>query len=207
MRNIGMRLDLKRRFEREISQRREEKIKKPISAVQYSCAQIGSVSAETIIVTVATSLKEEDNPLCRWVYGNYLHYKKNKPSLKIPVELSQEIEESKSILDLRNGWDGKNSKGYKRETWDRAISFLMTLANNYFKWYHQNIPVPYIDPGEGGSIDFHWKTKKFELHLTFPEEIDKPVSYYGDDYGKNILDGFAEYDKINTVLSWLGNFL
>ncbi len=128
-----------------------------------------------------------------------------KMNFKLPYELKKEIENSKKILDLNDGWNGKDSRGYKKKTWKTAIKFLVNLIEIYYDKYNQYLDVPYIDTGNNGDIDLHWKTEKYELHLTIPENSKEPISFYGDNYGNNVSEGIFTKDIVDSLLSWIKN--
>ena len=122
---------------------------------------------------------------------------------EIPKKLSEEIEKSKKLLELKDGWNSPESKGYKLETLVKVNKFLILIFTEFHKRFGQDLIIPYIDPGINGAIDLHWKTEKFEMHLTIPERDDEPISYYGDNYGPFFQEGCIINGKINSWLSWM----
>lgn len=113
--------------------------------------------------------------------------------------IDQAIQDSKYILDLKDDHYGDGGCRYKKETWERAVSFIL---NNYSLWGY-NIHSLTIDPGPYGSIDIYWKNKLFECLVNFPECDTEPAEYYIDNYrdiydeGKIIqtCDDFNPFDR------------
>jgi len=102
--------------------------------------------------------------------------------------LEAAIDESKWILDLREDFfEDPQEPRYSEDTWLRATEFL----RKHLQWAREskgvNIEIPKILPGKFGNIKFHWKSPKYELLLTFPADPAKPVTFYGDDYGKGVV--------------------
>lgn len=133
-----------------------------------------------------------------------LAFKNRKQKIfNISEELRAEIESSKNILELKEGWEGKGSKGYKIETWRKLESFLINLNRRANLQYTFQLKTPQIYPGTDGGIDLHWKEDNYELFLSIPEEDDDVISYYGDDYGNYVLEGSSDINDVDVILSWL----
>ena len=119
-------------------------------------------------------------------------------------ELDAEIDRSQKILDLKEDWDGDQSPGYKAETLDRAISFLITHSEWLWKSYGIKAPVPRIGPGPDGSIDLYWKRKAWELLVNIPADTSKRATFYGDNYGPEKTRGSFDPGTVNlSVAAWL----
>lgn len=125
----------------------------------------------------------------------------------LPYTFSQlllEIENSKSILDWEDDWDGEGSPAYKFTTWERTSKFL--VQNTFILWNEQGLSmkVPMITAGPEGSIDIHWKLDDRELLINIPSETDKNAGYYGDNQKGTIVKGdLNTTESITWLLMWL----
>ena len=118
--------------------------------------------------------------------------------------LSSAIQESRSVLDLPNDWDGEGSPAYAESTWTRAVDFLLHNAERL--WQDQGIVIsaPQILPGPDGSIDLHWHVKNHELLLNIPADPNEPADYYGDTEDGNAISGKLYTEARNQwLLMWL----
>ena len=95
----------------------------------------------------------------------------------------QVIAEAKErLLALEDDWDGEGAPAYCEQTIEAAASFFYQLVEK------SEVAMPVrILPASEGSIDLHWKTARFELLVNF--HPDGSVSYYGDDYCDNAIQG------------------
>jgi len=117
-----------------------------------------------------------------------------------------EINESKRFLELEDNWDNLGSKTYKIETWNKMKDFLLNITHDFYNRSSLILPVPYINPGNSGAFDLHWKTKNFELLLRIPEENNVPISYYGDNYANIKIRGTLEFSKIESLIEWITSY-
>lgn len=134
------------------------------------------------------------------------------PRIDVQTQLPPELSEFQQSLDsafqrilaLKPDFDGEQSSSYEKAPVERAIIFLKKLALSVWQLNQTVIPYPLIFPGPEGSIDIQWKTKKFQLLINFPKDIEEPASYYGDDYGKNTTEGLFDGTKLDQIfLFWL----
>jgi hypothetical protein len=88
--------------------------------------------------------------------------------------LTQKIESSRWILELKPDWDEELSKTCSKSAWKKAVKFLTRESQQILEF-----PVPDILLGPDGSIDLYWKTTNFELLVNIPED-SKSASYYGE---------------------------
>jgi len=135
----------------------------------------------------------------------YKAYKKESDEIyKILFkDLFKEIEISKKILSFSENWDNEGSKGYEQRTWEKKVRFLTKVFKNFYDKYGLILPTPYINPGMDGDIDIHWKTEKFEIFLSIPENDDERINYYGDNYGDIRTKGTLDIDKLDSFLTWI----
>lgn len=120
--------------------------------------------------------------------------------------IEEAIEDSRSILDLEDDWDGEGSPAYAEDTWNRAIEFLIGNAQRLKNIWGIWIAAPSISPGPDGSIDLHWKTESRELLINIPADLNQPAGFYGDDNEKHRVKGTLEPSGRNEwLLMWLMN--
>lgn len=105
------------------------------------------------------------------------------------AEIQKEIQKSKYILDLADNWDDEGSRGYQMSTWQRATSFLFKLSLKAWESFRVAIDAPKIYHGPNGSIDMLWKTDKYQILANFPDDPSLPATFYGNDSGKDSLEG------------------
>src|SRR5579862_643028 len=88
------------------------------------------------------------------------------------------IEKSRAILQLKEDWDGEGSPGYTEDTWNRATSFL--LANALRLWEEKGIVInaPAVHNGPEGSIDLYWGTSERKLLINLPADSEEPATFY-----------------------------
>ena len=97
------------------------------------------------------------------------------------ISLADSIQNSRSLLDLKDNWDDEGSVGYAESTWRRARDFLIRHAIRFFRSQNKCFDAPEILPGPDGSIDLHWKTDARELLINVPARPHDTIAYYGDD--------------------------
>ena len=113
----------------------------------------------------------------------YNQHKKTKAIGAIRQTLD---EAKKHLLALEEDWDGEGAPAYQEETIEAAANFLYELVEKSEVLEATQVR---ILPASEGSIDLHWKSARFELLVNF--RPDGSVSYYGDDYYENSIQGKA----------------
>jgi hypothetical protein len=109
-----------------------------------------------------------------------------------PNLLTDVIERSKKLLQLKDDWDGEGSPAIEPDTWKKAVEFLQK-HRTYWDLDHN---LPSISPGPKGSIDIHWKRKDLELLLNVRGDDSSLVGYYGDDFHDGIMEGTLNLRKL-----------
>lgn len=100
-------------------------------------------------------------------------------------DIRQTVDETKNhLLALEEDWDGEGAPAYQEETIEVAADFLYELVEKSEVLEATQVR---ILPASEGSIDLHWKSARFELLVNF--HPDGSVSYYGDDYCENSIQG------------------
>ena len=104
-------------------------------------------------------------------------------------------EAKERLLALEDDWDGEGAPAYCEQTIEAATAFFSELVAK------SGLATPIrILPASEGSIDLHWKTARFELLVNF--HPDGSVSYYGDDYCENAIQGKTR-PKPEVIAYWM----
>ncbi len=130
------------------------------------------------------------------------------PSALRDVETA--IQESRTLLDLKDDWDGEGSRGYAASTLERATEFLLTNVLSLWKSQRAYVPAPVIGPGPDGSIDINWQFTARKLLVNVPADADKPATFYGSDrvsrdkLARNVIEGCLDTSVQNQwLLMWI----
>jgi len=119
-------------------------------------------------------------------------------------KLEAEIELAKHILDLEDDWDGEGSPRYSVDTLERAARFIRTQCDWLWDLFGMVATVPRIGPGPNGGIDIHWKQPSWELLVNIPAENKQMATFYGDDYGVEVIRGsFDPAEPNRGLIAWL----
>jgi hypothetical protein len=89
------------------------------------------------------------------------------------------VEKSEYILDLPEDWDDEGSPRYERETWERAVKFVLRNAVELWRKERVRVEPPALHNGPDASIDIHWRSPGAELLINVPSGSDRPATYYG----------------------------
>jgi len=119
-------------------------------------------------------------------------------------EISKVIKQSTThILSLEKTNDDEGSTDYKKETLNRATTFVKKLAISALKVNNTIIPTPKILPGPDGTIDVCWKEENFALLINFPDDEHELPTYFGEDESGNSTEGSFDGSKLDQVfLFW-----
>jgi len=119
-------------------------------------------------------------------------------------QLESMIRESRSILQLKDDFDGMGSTHYTEEVWQRAARFVRLQWGEHFRVFGEPMPLPEIEPGPRGSIDIYWETPDFDLLVNIPSDPQKEAEFSGDRNGKRKFDGTLDTSLPNRgLVSWL----
>lgn len=120
-------------------------------------------------------------------------------------EVDRVIHSSRTLLELKEDWDGEGASPISEETWNRAARFLRNNASTLWGKYATRVESPSIVPLNDGSIDIHWKIARRELLVNIPPDPEKRATYYGDNkQGGNVVEGDLDIDAQNHwLLVWL----
>ncbi len=113
------------------------------------------------------------------------------------------IAESRTLLQLKQDWDGAGSESIREETWQRAVEFLRRQAELIRQRLEIEIDAPDILPGPDASIDLHWDREDFELLVNIPADPKQMAGFYGDDRGVIRQKGTFDPSRLNdALLAW-----
>lgn len=120
------------------------------------------------------------------------------------AEVESAIQAARAMLDWGDDWDGEGSPGYSEETWQRAGDFLMRSTRELWHRHQGVVPMPEIEPGPNGSLDFHWQMEDREMLLNLPAEQDALLDFYGDSSAGEVIKGRAHASTVGPwLLAWL----
>lgn len=115
------------------------------------------------------------------------------------------IEDARSLLDLENDWDEDGAVAIDAKTWRRAAILLTECARRVWDRYQRSIVAPDITPVPDGSIDLDWHLTDYELLVNIPSDPNGTVGYYGNNRGRNVVEGRQEFPVVHELLTpWLG---
>lgn len=95
------------------------------------------------------------------------------------VALKKTIVKSKYIYDLQDDWDGDDSPGYSKETWFKAITFLIDYAKWLYNTFGKIMYIPNILNGPNSGIDILWEYDNFRM-LLYIDKDGKKGNFYSD---------------------------
>ncbi|MEP6804655.1 MAG: hypothetical protein ABI892_09035 [Flavobacterium sp.] len=113
----------------------------------------------------------------------------------------ESIQQSKSLLDCKDGWDEEDAVGCNSLIYDRAINLLIKYSQNVLRYHNVNIQAPEINLGRDGSIDLEWRCDKSIFLITTLNTLDFEAHFYGDGDG-TVLKGSINDYTINRFLSY-----
>lgn len=122
------------------------------------------------------------------------------------AHLEAPIRASRTMLELKDNWDGDGSPRYDEETWNRAVDFVVETARGYWKNHGITAPAPRIGKGPEGSIDIHWLSPNRELLINIPPTAAESATFYGEDADDqaSVLEGrMHQLERDPWILEWL----
>lgn len=95
------------------------------------------------------------------------------------------INESYSLLDLKEDWDGNDGSPPNQKTFQRMTNFLIWFEN-FLDRRNVSFPLkPNFSATNDGSIDIHFNNEKYEMLVNVSNNQEEGVSFYLDDLGKS----------------------
>ena len=120
---------------------------------------------------------------------------REKYQLTLDTHVQVVAEAKERLLALEDNWDGEGAPAYCEQTIEAAAGFFYQLVER-----SELATQVRILPASEGSIDLYWKTAQFELLVNF--HPDGSVSYYGDDYCENVIQGKTR-PKPEVIACWM----
>lgn len=101
-------------------------------------------------------------------------------------KLAQLLEDSKSLLEIEDNFDGEGSPAIKPETLNRAHRFLSAFIG-ILGGCETSVVLPDIQYGPNGSIDLYWAftANKSEFLINVPSDPTDKITYCGIDGAGN----------------------
>lgn len=159
--------------------------------------------SETEWISYFSKLKTEKLPEINYLITIVSNFTEKSEMNNELFELISKIERTrKKILSLKDNFDEAGSKAYKKKTLNRIMNSLINCFLSLSEKDKINIKPLEILPGPDQSIDLLWKTKDFQLLINIPNNPKELVSYYGDDYGDNTMEGTSEFNKLGEVIKY-----
>lgn len=121
--------------------------------------------------------------------------------------LYKEINLSKDILELEEGWDGFDAPKIPNEIYEKSISFLKEYSIFIYNNTGVVIDTPEINPGRNKNIFLSWRTQKARMAISIESKDGELIAnYYGDINNKQPIKGYVSTDKISEYLAyWMIN--
>ena len=116
------------------------------------------------------------------------------------------VEESKYILDFKDGWDDGEAKAISPLLFETSCKIVHDYLERLYLSGNPK-PNPSISPVSDGSIDFEWGSEKSRLLLNFKIKQNGEIesNYYGDLWNNKLATkGSVPADKVYThLLDWM----
>ena len=113
-------------------------------------------------------------------------------TVTLPVifkELTNQIEASISLLNLKDNWDEEGSEGYRESTLIKSVDFLTKYALWIWEMMEIVIDTPKFLPGPNGSIDLFWEKDNYDLLINIPVPPNNIAGFYGDNKKDTQIEG------------------
>jgi hypothetical protein len=119
------------------------------------------------------------------------------------AEITEEIEQSSSILTLFDDWDDNGALKIPTNIHGEATQFLKNYALHILDKYNIRIASPSISPVKDGTIDLEWHTPNARFLINFKN--NQIASYYGDNNNNlNSIKGRISVLEIEEYLAaWM----
>jgi len=114
------------------------------------------------------------------------------------------IMESRQLLELETDWDCAGSRGYREETWQRAIAFLVRFSAELSDDLDVETSDIEIMPGSNGNIDFELFVGSRRLLFSVHEADAHMVRFFGHDPDRrNVVKGTLDpTGEIDWLVAW-----
>jgi hypothetical protein len=109
------------------------------------------------------------------------------------------LKKAEIILELKDNWDEEGSEHISPTTFSTAVYFLITYAEDIFRYSGNCIDIPSIYPSSNGSIDIDWETETYGLIINIAKD-GAEASYYGDNKSSQMTEGVFNPHEFNINL-------
>lgn len=120
-------------------------------------------------------------------------------------ELLEAIEESRSMLELKENFDGEGFRPIEHSTWEKMKSFLLDKYAPYVKKRNGSIFIPDIYESDDGNIELLFENDNFYLSISIWASDIKPT-FYADNkkLGKDrdCIKGFVN-EFSTSIFDWI----
>ena len=107
------------------------------------------------------------------------------------------------LLQKNDNRAGGGTPTVSMATWNAAEQLLKRTASHLLR-YNLVLPEPAITPNDEGGVSFCWKEAGYHLSVEVSEDPEEPVYFYGDDYGKNSMEGTLGIEQdLSEIILWL----
>jgi|WetSurMetagenome_2_1015567.scaffolds.fasta_scaffold60919_3 hypothetical protein len=113
--------------------------------------------------------------------------------------LRDAIQNSKYIFELKDDWDDEGTIGYSKDTWEKAIKFLIKFAERILDNYKRVIYIPNIFHGKNGGIDILWEENDFRMLIRIDGNVEK-ATFYADDFKQQSSEGEFNIDSFSLFM-------
>jgi hypothetical protein len=116
-----------------------------------------------------------------------------------------EIEDSRRLLHFVEDWDGDNSPGYRQETWELAVDFVLRFLadlDERFSIAHDAIE---LMPGSYGNIDVEIVFGARRIFFSFPADQTAAIRFFArDDESRDEIKGsLSTSTRVDWLIGWL----
>jgi hypothetical protein len=114
------------------------------------------------------------------------------------------IMDSRRFLALETDWDGVGSPGYREETWQRAVAFLVRFSAELSDGIDVETSDIELMPGSNGNIDFELFVGSRRLLFSVHEADEHTVRFFGHDPDRrNVVKGTLDpTGDIDWLVTW-----
>ncbi|GEM_PF-2600080 len=133
----------------------------------------------------------------------YIEIKLSNKTFQLPFafkDLKAEIDASKYILELEEGW-GEDGEKYDIHVWERVVEFIINMYLTSESKFGVIPDLPKIYHGPDGTIDIVWEKSNYQILANCPKEENRQVSFYGENIRKDSFKGsFYITDSCHSLL-------
>jgi hypothetical protein len=121
--------------------------------------------------------------------------------------LAASIDDSRSLLELPDDWDGEGAAAYSESTWRRTVEFVVRCATALWTDYGIVSDQVRILPDHDGGLAIDWRTGRRELSLSIPAAPSVDARFYGDDGsgGRSFKGSLDPSEPNRWLIAWLAD--